>query len=101
MTYAVPDATRAMTARIVAERVRQQTEEGRTPDWDDRHTTGGLARAAACYALTSGGIDIQVRGALDRCWPWDWSWLKPRDPMRDLERAGALILAEMERRARL
>jgi len=91
------DATRAMTARIVAERVRQQAEEGRTPEWDDRYTTGGLARAAACYALSAGGQENRV----EDFWPWDWSWWKPADPMRDLERAGALILAEMERRARL
>lgn len=96
----VPDATRAMTARVVAERVRQQTEEGRTPDWDDRHTTGGLAQAAACYALNAADTHRNER-AVAECWPWDWSAWKPGEtPMRDLERAGALILAEMERRAR-
>ena len=100
----IPDATRAMTARVVAERVRQQTDEGRTPEWDDRHTTGGLARAAACYALSAARTDPQRdesgQRAVANCWPWDWSWWKPADPMRDLERAGALILAEMERLAR-
>jgi hypothetical protein len=92
----VPDATRAMTARIVAERVRQQTDEGRTPDWDDRHTTGGLARAAACYALAAGA----ARDYVNRFWPWGTKAWKPADPMRNLEKAGALILAEMERLAR-
>ncbi len=105
----VPDATRAMTARIVAERVRQQTEEGRTPDWDDRHTTGGLARAAACYALTAGGRESKadllydpLKEQVQVWWPWDDAAFKPTpaDPMRDLERAGALVLAEMERLAR-
>lgn len=100
----VPDATRAMTARIVAERVRQQTDEGRTPDWDDRHTTGGLARAAACYALHAGAsasrLVQDVNSLVARFWPWDMKAWKPADPMRNLEKAGALILAEMERRAR-
>lgn len=93
----VPDAIRAMTARVVAERVRQQTDEGRTPDWDDRHTTGGLARAAACYALAGQSYAHHSRDF----WPWDGDAFKPSDdPMRNLERAGALILAEMERLAR-
>lgn len=96
----VPDATRAMTARIVAERVRQQTEEGRTPDWDDRHTTGGLARAAACYALNASGPSAGTDLGVQQFWPWTFKDWKPADPMRDLERAGALILAEMERLAR-
>lgn len=100
----VPDATRAMTARIVAERVRQQTDEGRTPDWDDRHTTGGLARAAACYALQAGAsasrLIEDVNALIARFWPWDMKAWKPADPMRNLEKAGALILAEMERLAR-
>lgn len=32
-----------------------------------------------------------------RGWPWGSSWWKPKDPRRDLVRAGALILAEIER----
>jgi hypothetical protein len=32
-------------------------------------------------------------------WPggWDWSWFKPTTPRRDLVKAGALIVAEIER----
>lgn len=97
------EPTRAATARIVAERIRQLTDEGRTPAWDDRHTTGGMARAAACYAVSGGArtMDSEVREAVDDWWPWDRDAFKPSsDRMRDLERAGALILAEMERLAR-
>ena len=36
-------------------------------------------------------------------WPhtWDASWWKPKDRRRDLVRAGALIIAEIERLDRL
>lgn len=30
-------------------------------------------------------------------WPWDESWWKPTNRRRDLVKAGALILAEIER----
>jgi hypothetical protein len=30
------------------------------------------------------------------CWPTDWRW-NPADPRRNLVKAGALILAEIER----
>lgn len=32
-----------------------------------------------------------------RCWPWHIDWWKPSDPRRNLVKAGALILAEIER----
>ena len=34
---------------------------------------------------------------LRRWWPWSLDWWKPKDPRRDLVRAGALIVAEIER----
>ncbi|MEB3421767.1 hypothetical protein VK682_24660 [Salipiger manganoxidans] len=30
-------------------------------------------------------------------WPWDRKWWKPTTPRRDLVKAGALIVAEIER----
>lgn len=30
-------------------------------------------------------------------WPWDAKWWKPKNTRRDLVRAGALIVAELER----
>lgn len=30
-------------------------------------------------------------------WPWDDVWWKPKDPRTNLVKAGALILAEIER----
>jgi hypothetical protein len=55
-----------------------------------------LAVAAACYALSAAGCRTE---ALWQIWPRSWSisWLKPTNPRRDLVKAGALILAEIER----
>ncbi len=74
---------------IAAERRRQIMEEGWTPEHDAEHVNGELALAAACY--TSGDFGN---------WPWDPQWLKPKDRVRDLVRAGALIAAELDRLAK-
>ena len=80
---------------IYAERRRQVDSEGWTPEHDDDHRNGELADAAACYALSDTG------GSIGGLWPWDLSWFKPRDRRRDLIRAAALIVAEIERLDRL
>jgi hypothetical protein len=87
---------------IAAERRRQIEQEGWTQRHDDDHTNGALADAAACYAMHSakGTIltgDAYVRSAAPMFWPWSKGWWKPKDRRRDLIRAGALIVAEMER----
>lgn len=71
---------------ILAERRRQIEIEGWTEDHDDRHTYGSLAQAAACYALNH-----------PREWPWPTKLWKPKDRRRDLVRAAALLIAEIER----
>jgi len=85
---------------VLAERRRQIEVEGRTPAWDDVHRQGELARAAATYALASAHWP-EVWTVLDKPvrenWPWALRWWKPKDRRRDLVRAGALILAEIER----
>ena len=85
--------------RIVAERQRQQRVEGFDLAHDDEHTNGELAGAAACYA--AGALLANAQGL--QAWPW-WDgnghpqWFKlTGDRERDLEKAGALILAELER----
>jgi hypothetical protein len=110
---------------IGGERCRQVDAEGWTLDHDDQHTDGSLAIAAAHYALSSqwwrssdfrvlapAGSDEQrekilARGPLNfgggnDCynWPWDLDWWKPKGQVEDLVRAGALIVAEIERIAR-
>ena len=81
---------------VAAERRRQIESEGWTPEHDDKREGGDMARAAACYALHAAGY----RGddtAMLRFWPWLDAWWKPGDQRRDLVKAGALILAEIER----
>ncbi len=74
---------------IANERNRQITQEGYRPEDDDRWTEGELAEAAAAYVL--GDVDY---------WPfaWDSAGYKANDSReRQLEKAGALIAAELDR----
>jgi hypothetical protein len=83
---------------VLAERLRQVEAEGWTPEHDDRHPDGQIALAAAAYAYGSQyPDDIRARGGRPAWWPWDLRWWKPTDRRRDLVKAGALILAEIER----
>ena len=91
---------------IGIERARQRAVEGFDAAHDDEHADGQLARAAAAYALVSvveeGAVDIgyvssHLQKVLEWLWPWSVQWWKPKDRRRDLVRAGALIVAEIER----
>jgi hypothetical protein len=81
---------------IAAERRRQVTDEGFTVEADDKYIGGELAAAAACYALHDmcGGFFGRW---IPSIWPWKPEWLKPTTRRRNLVKAGALILAEIER----
>lgn len=78
---------------VLAERERQVTKEGWTPGHDDLYADGDLAEAAAAYASEA----ARSWGGLPGGWPWDLKWWKPTTPRRNLVKAGALILAEIER----
>lgn len=83
---------------VIAERQRQKTVEGWSEAHDDRnHSAGELARAAAAYAYAGAFRDFNRNTLWRRLWPWSWEWWKPKDRRYDLVRAGALILAEIER----
>lgn len=87
-------------ADIAAERLRQQEKEGWTPENDDAHRDGQMAQAAAAYAYEASRTDHQRE--IDRndpspIWPWDANWWKPTTRRRDLVKAAALIIAEIER----
>ena len=97
---------------IAAERRRQIEVEGWTPEHDDEHGNRQMAQAAACYAEQYVGRswvfaeprDGEARYQSDEMhddWPWGVSWWKPKSPRRDLIRAGALIVAEIERLDRM
>lgn len=81
---------------IIAERDRQIRKEGFDRFHDDHHGEGELAMAAACYAENSVDPDGSTN-PVPALWPWNDSWWKPSDRRRDLVKAGALILAEIER----
>lgn len=87
---------------LTKERFRQIIQENYTPALDDEHIEGQLALLAAAYTLLS----------LPNLKP-DWGRyvvlnlkeiygleVKPKDPIHNLKVAGALILAELERRLR-
>ncbi len=93
-------------AAIAAERQRQIAAEGWTPEHDDAHDNGELLAAARMYFQISTGGTLVFRQMTVRRktvplgWPWDPSWWKPKTPARNLERAGALCMAEIDRLAR-
>lgn len=86
---------------IAAERERQVSVEGWTPEHDDEHSHGELATAAACYAaplMCDNEIETTMpRKAILAHWPWALTWWKPGDRIRELVKAGALIAAEIDR----
>ena len=99
--------TYQILSEISMERWRQKTSEGWTIDHDDEHCGGEMAQAAACYADPSPeiirvakeiGRKTNVTGAwIPKRWPWAVEWYKPKDRRRDLIRAAALLVAEIER----
>ncbi|WP_293857418.1 hypothetical protein [uncultured Alsobacter sp.] len=86
---------------IAAERRRQTTVEGWTPEHDDAHEDGDLAAAGAIYAIHGASNDRAREGYPEGeprlGWPFDRASWKPKDRRRDLIRAAALIAAEIER----
>lgn len=89
------DAGPAAWRDVLAERRRQIEAEGWSPEHDDEHDVGDLAKAAACYAIAVDGFTPGLYPP--RIWPWDASCFKPTTTRRNLIKAGALILAEIER----
>lgn len=87
---------------VIAERARQITHERFDTAHDDDHDAGELAAAGACYAINAADqMHPYSQGDNDNdilpMWPWDEGFWKPKEPRRDLVRAAALILAEIER----
>ena|SRR3990172_2251773 len=85
---------REILDEIKTERIRQ-IEQGWTLKHDDHHKNGEIALAAACYALES--ADQCSLGIFKQIWPWEKEWWKPRTRRRNLMRAAALLVAEIER----
>jgi hypothetical protein len=92
-----------MTPRqeIAAERRRQVEAEGWSAEHDDEHAKGELTEAAIAYYLSgTSGVMLRADTRAPVNWPWDPSWWKPHGKRRDLVRAGALILADLDRAQR-
>lgn len=91
--------------QIRAERERQISGEGWTPEHDDHHDDGEMLIVAGIYYRSAIGQTLPMRDAWLRGdrrsvpigWPWEAHDWKPKTPARDLERAGALCLAEIDR----
>lgn len=88
---------------VIVERDRHQTAEGWTYAHDDEHINAEMAQAGAAYALNAvasiqTGDDNPAR-VVSPHWPASWGreWWKPKDARRDLVRAAALLIAEIER----
>lgn len=77
---------------VLAERQRQISAEGWTPEHDDEHNGHEMAHAAACYAYPELTALVGVK-----TWPWAAEWFKVRDRRSNYVRAAALLLAEIER----
>jgi hypothetical protein len=78
---------------IHRERARQILEEGWTALHDDQYEDGELAEAAACYARFASRQGIVTPDQ----WPMAPNWWKQKGYRRDLVRAAALVMAEIER----
>jgi hypothetical protein len=88
-----PNPTTPAACDVLAERRRQREQEGWTLGHDDVHEGGELAEAAMCYADPAAHCQLGI----PHQWPWLGDWWKPRDRRHNLVRAGALIIAEIER----
>lgn len=95
---------------VLAERRRQVEKEGWTPEHDDEHIQPGdsfafpsdrmtpLAAAAACYLTAYPTEEGYTKFSHLTRWPWGLPSYKPECGRRgQLIKAGALILAEIER----
>ena len=89
--------THAAVQDVLAERLRQVDGEGWTPEHDDQHRDCELAAAASSYAIAAVSPRAFGENNPPALWPWVKEWWKPTNRRRMLVKAGALILAEIER----
>ena len=81
---------------IAEERQRQIEEEGLTFEHDTQWKDDELCRAAVSFIERPHWMNSD---ACPEKWPFDVAWWKltPQDRIRELQKAGALIAAEIDR----
>jgi hypothetical protein len=82
---------------ITAERKRQIEVEGWDLGRDDLYVDAEMAVAAAAYAVAGTFGERRVLPSAAALWPWSMAWWKPTSRRRNLIKAAALIVAEIER----
>lgn len=80
---------------IKKERERQIVEEGWTKEHDSHHNYLEFVKAAISYCIVNFSEE-QAKEDSKAWWPWDENWYKPKDNLRNLIRAGALIAAAID-----
>lgn len=85
---------------IERERNRQLLDEGFNCVRDDKYINEELALATVSYAMPPRKRSFDWQFIY---WPWDEKWWKPtpKDRVRELAKAGALIAAEIDRLLRI
>lgn len=91
---------------VFAERKRQIDQEHYSHEHDDEYDQNELIRAASSYlshVIGRGWVfketcpETYQDEEVPDLWPWDLDFWKPKNPRRDLVRAAALIIAEIEK----
>lgn len=86
---------------VLNERMKQSKVHGFSDAHDDEHDNGALVNAAISYAaplafepkMAPGDALVKVPSP----WPWHANWWRPRGMRRNLVKAAALLIAEIER----
>ena len=96
---------------VLGERNRQIEQEHYSIKHDDSYQMNELSRAAASYVnnvVSRGWVFNSVYGPeayqseeVPDLWPWSDEHWKPKNPRRDLVKAAALIIAEIDRMDRI
>lgn len=103
MNHPVNNDTAAAVTDVMNERLRQINVKGMTPEHDDTHVNDEIAAYAAYYAMPEGAREWNAESTgygdtLGQAMiPEGWYMPSPCDRRRQLVKAAALLIAEIER----
>lgn len=86
---------------IAEERQRQIEKEGWTKEHDAEHNKSQLSILAMLYVCPPKYRPMLSPSSWFKTMGWDFKWWKPTERIRELQKAGALIAAEIDRLQRL